>query len=63
MELLLSKFRHELLIGEIFDLEAQVVIENWRKEYNQLRAHSSSGNKQSPPEAFEPRILALGVVQ
>jgi putative transposase len=53
------------LNGEIFDtlLEAQVVIENWRREYNQFRPHSSLGYKPPAPEAFEPRILTLGVVQ
>ena len=34
-----GKLRDELLNGEIFTslLEAQVLIENWRKEYNQFR--------------------------
>ena len=38
-----GKLRDELLKGEIFTtlLEAKVLIENWRKEYNQFRPHSS----------------------
>ncbi|MDH4219967.1 MAG: transposase, partial [Candidatus Aminicenantes bacterium] len=44
-------------------LEARVVIENWRREYNQFRPHSSLGYRPPAPEAFEPRILTLGVVQ
>jgi len=37
-----GKLRDELLNREIFTslLEAQVLIENWRKEYNQIRPHS-----------------------
>ena len=38
-----GKLRDELLNGEIFTtlFEAQVLIEDWRKEYNQIRPHSS----------------------
>jgi transposase InsO family protein len=38
-----GKLRDELLNGEIFYNinEAKVVIENWRKEYNTVRPHSS----------------------
>ena len=65
VESFIGKLRDELLDGEIFDtlLEAQVVIENWRREYNQFRPHSFLGYKPPAPEAFEPRILTLGVVQ
>ena len=65
VESFIGKLRDELLNGEIFDtlLEAQVVIENWRREYNQFRPHSSLGYRPPAPEAFEPRILTLGVVQ
>ena len=40
-----GKFRDELLNGEIFTtlLEARVLIENWRREYNHIRPHSSLG--------------------
>jgi putative transposase len=65
VESFIGKLRDELLNGEIFDtlLEAKVVIENWRREYNQFRPHSSLGYRPPAPEAFEPRILTLGVVQ
>ena len=51
-----GKLRDELLNGEIFTslLEAQVLIENWRKEYNQFRPHSSLGYRPSAPEAIQP---------
>ena len=37
-----ENLRDELLNGEIFMtlLEAKVLIENWRNEYNQFRSHS-----------------------
>jgi len=39
VESFIGKLRDELLNGEIFDtlLETKVIIENWRREYNQLR--------------------------
>jgi len=45
VESFIGKLRDELLNGEIFDtlLEAQVVIENWRRGYNRVRPHSSLG--------------------
>lgn len=53
-----SKFRDECLNREIFDTlwEAKVVVENWRKEYNTIRPHSSLGYKPPVPEAFELRF-------
>ena len=54
VESFIGKFRDELLIGEIFDtlLEARVVIEFWRREYNQFRPHSSLGYRPPAPEAI-----------
>jgi transposase InsO family protein len=51
-----GKLRDELLNGEIFDtlLEAQVLIERWRWEYNTLRPHSSLGYRPPAPETFQP---------
>ena len=51
-----GKLKDELLNGEIFTtlLEAQVLIENWRKEYNHIRPHSSLGYKPPAPEAIQP---------
>ena len=47
-----GKLRDELLNGEIFDtlLEAKVLIERWRKEYNMIRPHSALGYSPSAPE-------------
>ena len=55
-----GKLRDELLNVEIFDtlLEAKVLIERWRVEYNQVRPHSSLGYRPPAPEAIEP--LPLG---
>jgi transposase InsO family protein len=65
--------RDELLNGEIFTslLEAKVLIENWRKEYNQIRPHSALGYRPPAPEAlisgfntlYDPVKLSLRVVQ
>jgi len=51
-----GKLRDELLNGEIFYNinEAKVVIENWRKEYNTVRPHSSLGYRPPAPEAIQP---------
>ena len=49
-----GKFRNELLNGEIFYTlkEAQVLIEEWRREYNTLRPHSSLNYRPPAPEAW-----------
>ena len=54
-----GKLRDELLNGEIFYnlKEAKVVIENWRKEYNSFRPHSSLDYQPPAPEAIEPLIF------
>jgi len=48
-----SKLRDELLNGEIFTtlIEARVLIEQWRQEYNHIRPHSSLGYRPPAPEA------------
>ncbi len=48
-----GKLRDELLNGEIFCTlrEAQVLIESWREEYNELRPHSSVGRRPPAPVA------------
>jgi len=62
-----GKLRDELLDREVFItlLEAQILIETWRKEYNQVRPHSSLGYRPSAPEAILPYTpaLTLGLVQ
>ena len=66
-----GKLRDELLNREIFTtlLEAKVLIENWRREYNTIRPHSSLGYKPPAPETiipknrYFPERLTLEVVQ
>lgn len=49
-----GKLRDELLNGEIFTtlLEARVLIESWRNEYNQLRPHSALGYLPPAPVTY-----------
>jgi transposase InsO family protein len=57
-----GKLRDELLNREIFDtlVEAQVLIERWRKQYNYLRPHSSLGYRPpAPPTLHLPYIPTL----
>jgi len=63
VESFIGKLRDELLNGEIFDtlLEARVVIEGWRREYNQCRPHSSLGYKPPAPETYDYGTLTLHV--
>lgn len=51
-----AKLKDEVLNVEIFDtiLEAKVLIERWRLEYNHVRPHSSLGYKPPVPEAVIP---------
>lgn len=48
-----GKMRDELLNLELFTTleEAKVLIEQWRKEYNQVRPHSALGYRPPAPEA------------
>lgn len=56
-----GKLRDELLNGEIFTtlLEAQVLIERWRKEYNYFRPHSALGYRPPAPESLQPKAEIL----
>jgi putative transposase len=49
-----GKLRDELLDREVFEtlLEAKVLIEQWRVEYNTVRPHSSLGYRPPAPEAI-----------
>ena len=49
-----SRLRDEILNGELFDslLEAQVILADWRDEYNRTRLHSSLGLTYMPPAEF-----------
>jgi putative transposase len=55
-----GKLRNELLNTEIFDtvLEAKILTERWRKQYNTIRPHSSLGGRPPAPETFYPRLVA-----
>jgi len=48
-----GKMRDELLNRELFSTlaEAKVLIEQWRREYNQVRPHSAKGYRPPAPEA------------
>jgi len=54
-----GKLRDELLNREIFTtlMEAKILIEGWRKEYNQIRPHSALGYRPPAPEA----IVSMGL--
>ena len=54
-----GKLRDELLNGEIFYTlrEAQVLIEQWRGQYNTIRPHSSLGYRPPAPETHYPEEL------
>jgi transposase InsO family protein len=49
-----GKLRDELLNGEVFDTlwEAQVLLEQWKREYNAVRPHSRLGYTAPAPEAW-----------
>jgi len=53
-----GKLRDELLNLEIFTTleEAKVLIEQWRREYNHVRPHSSLGYRPPAPEAVLSKI-------
>jgi len=54
-----GKLRDELLNREIFTTltEAKILIEEWRKEYNQARPHSALDYRPPAPEAIIPLTL------
>jgi putative transposase len=57
-----GKMRYQFLDGEIFTslLEAKVLIESWRRHYNEVRPHSSLGGL--PPIAPETTGANLALV-
>jgi transposase InsO family protein len=50
------KMRDEVLSREVFDtlLEAKVLVERWRREYNHIRPHSSLGYRPPALEVIIP---------
>ena len=53
-----GKLRDELLNREIFTTleEAKVLINQWRKEYNQVRPHSALGYRPPAPETILTKV-------
>ena len=53
-----GKLRDECLNGELFYTlrEAQIVIEQWRRNYNQIRPHSSLGYRPPAPETVREKV-------
>jgi transposase InsO family protein len=53
-----GKLRDEVLNREVFDtlLEAKVLVERWRLEYNCIRPHSSLGYRPPAPETIVPLL-------
>ena len=41
--------------------EAKILIEQWRKEYNQIRPHSALRYRPPAPEAIMPVIMSMGL--
>ncbi len=54
MESFNGKLRDKLLDGEIFYTlrEAKIMIEKWRRHYNEVKPHSSLGYKPPAPETI-----------
>jgi hypothetical protein len=55
VESLIGKMSDELFNREIFYTlaEARVLVEQWRRDYNQVRPHSSLGYRPPAPESIE----------
>lgn len=59
-----GKLRDELLNGEIFYTlkEAKIFIEMWRKEYNQIRPHSSLGYRPPASKVIQTPLLTISLI-
>jgi putative transposase len=55
-----GKLRDELLKRESFDtvLDAKVLVERWRQDYNTIHLHSALGYRPPAPEAQQPCAVA-----
>jgi len=64
VESFIGKLRDELLNREVLDtlVEAKVLVDGWRKEYNRFRPHSSLGYRPPAPEAFMVGKFTQGLV-
>ena len=56
-----GKLRDESLNGEVFSTlaEAQILIERWRREYNQVRPHSALGYRPPAPKTILPAMAQV----
>jgi len=56
-----GKLRDELLNREIFTtlIEAKILIEQWRQEYNHVRPHSALRYRPPAPEAIMPALIPI----
>ena len=57
-EQIIRKLREaEVLRRKVFDMlgEAKGLVERWRREYNQIRPHSSLGYRPPAPEVIIPK--------
>jgi transposase InsO family protein len=54
-----GRMRDELLSREVFTTleEAKVLIEQWKREYNQVRPHSARNNRPPAPEAILTAVM------
>jgi len=54
-----GKLRDELLNREIFTTltEAKILIEQWKREYNQFRPHSALGYRPPAPVTIQPALV------
>ena len=55
-----GKLRDELLNRELFATlwEVQVLVERWRRHYNQIRPHRALGLRPPAPETIAPQQCA-----
>ena len=60
-----GNLRDELLNCEVFDtlLEAKVLIERWRRDYNTIRPHSSLGYRAPAPETHASYLPASATLR
>ena len=58
-----GKLRDECLKVELFNHlhEAKIIIEQWRREYNTIRPHTSLGYRPPAPETIRPADLASAI--
>ena len=58
-----GRLRDECLNVELFNnlMEAKIVIEHWRRQYNTIRPHSSLRYRPPAPEAIRPADLASAI--